>query len=140
MENKKDNLFHTCCLVQTIPCSVVLDSGSSTNVITSSLVWRLDLDTTPHPRPYKLQWLNDCEELKVTKDVKVSIAIGRYKDAVLCDVVPMHAGDILLGRSWEFDRKVIYDGFLNRYTFTHNGRKTILVPLLSHPLLDTLLI
>ncbi|RVW59804.1 RNA-directed DNA polymerase-like [Vitis vinifera] len=31
----------------------------------------------------------------------------RYKDEVLCDIVPMHAGHILLGRPWQFDRKAI---------------------------------
>jgi hypothetical protein len=32
--------------------------------------------------------------------VLVSFSIGRYKDEVVCDVVPMHAGHILLGRPW----------------------------------------
>uniref|UniRef100_A0A2N9IQ73 Retrotransposon gag domain-containing protein n=1 Tax=Fagus sylvatica TaxID=28930 RepID=A0A2N9IQ73_FAGSY len=39
---------------------------------------------------------------------------NKYKDEVLCDVVPMHAGHILLGRPWQFDRKVTHDGFKNR--------------------------
>ncbi|KAF7801679.1 Retrovirus-related Pol polyprotein from transposon RE1 [Senna tora] len=30
---------------------------------------------------------------------------GKYCDEILCDVVPMHAGHILLGRPWELDRK-----------------------------------
>ncbi|RVW50081.1 hypothetical protein CK203_106827 [Vitis vinifera] len=51
---------------------------------------------------------------KVNKQVLVSFSIGRYKDEVLCDIVPMHAGHILLGRPWQFDRKVNHDGFKNR--------------------------
>uniref|UniRef100_A0A2N9GKP4 Retrotransposon gag domain-containing protein n=1 Tax=Fagus sylvatica TaxID=28930 RepID=A0A2N9GKP4_FAGSY len=39
---------------------------------------------------------------------------AQYKDEVLCDVVPMHAGHILLGRPWQFDRKATHDGFKNR--------------------------
>ena len=65
--------------------------------------------------------------------MKVLFAIRRYKnDQVFCDMVLMHTGDIRLGRHWQFDRKVIYDGFLNCYTFTHNGKKIVLVPLFTN--------
>ncbi|RDX98262.1 hypothetical protein CR513_18840, partial [Mucuna pruriens] len=43
------------------------------------------------------KWLNDCGYIRVTKQVLVSFSIGKYKDMVLCDVAPMHAGHILLG-------------------------------------------
>uniref|UniRef100_A0A2N9H3I3 Uncharacterized protein n=1 Tax=Fagus sylvatica TaxID=28930 RepID=A0A2N9H3I3_FAGSY len=59
------------------------------------------------------KWLNDCGEIKVNKQVLISFSIGKYKDEVLCDVVPMHAGHILLGRPWQFDRKATHDGFKN---------------------------
>ncbi|RVW45606.1 hypothetical protein CK203_091543 [Vitis vinifera] len=52
-------------------------------------------------------------KVKVNKQVLVSFSIGRYKDEVLCDIVLMHAGHILLGRPWQFDRKVNHDGFKN---------------------------
>ena len=64
----------------------------------TTLVEKLNLPTLKHLRPYKLQWLNDCGEVKVNKQVLVSFSIGRYEDKVLCDIVPMHAGHILLGR------------------------------------------
>ena len=82
----------------------------------TTLVEKLNLPTLKHSRPYKLQWLNDCGEIKINKQVLVSFSIGTYKDEVLCDV-PMHAGHILLGRPWQFDRKVTHDGFKNRYSF-----------------------
>uniref|UniRef100_A0A2N9GGT6 CCHC-type domain-containing protein n=1 Tax=Fagus sylvatica TaxID=28930 RepID=A0A2N9GGT6_FAGSY len=44
------------------------------------------------------KWLNDCREVRVDKQVLVTFSIGKYLDEVLCDVVPMHAGHILLGR------------------------------------------
>ena len=36
---------------------------------------------------------------------------------------------LLLGRSWQYDRKVIYDGFKNTYTFRKDGHKIVLAPL-----------
>ncbi|KAE8720303.1 Detected protein of unknown function [Hibiscus syriacus] len=89
----------------------------------------LGLATTKHPQPYKLQWLNDGGELKVTKQVRIAFSIGKYKDEVLCDVVPMHASHLLLGRSWQFDRRVIHDCYTNWYTITHGARKITLAPL-----------
>ena len=83
-----------------------------------------------YPRPYKLQWLNDCEKVKVNKKVLVSFSIGRYKDEVLCDVVPMHVGHILLGRPWQFDRKVNHDEFKNMHSFVKDN-KTITLVLLT---------
>jgi hypothetical protein len=41
----------------------------------------------------------------------ISFSIGKYNDEVLCDVAPMHAGHLLLGRPWQFDRKVKHDGY-----------------------------
>ena len=59
----------------------------------------------------------------------MSFSIGRYKDKVLCDIVPMHAGHILLGRPWQFDRKVNHDGFKNRHSFVKDNKTITLVPL-----------
>uniref|UniRef100_A0A2N9GB05 Reverse transcriptase RNase H-like domain-containing protein n=1 Tax=Fagus sylvatica TaxID=28930 RepID=A0A2N9GB05_FAGSY len=44
------------------------------------------------------KWLNDCGEVRVDRQVLVTFSIGKYLDEVLCDVVPMYAGHILLGR------------------------------------------
>ena len=41
----------------------------------------------------------------------------------------MHAGHLLLGRPWEFDRKVKKDGVTNRYSFVMNNKPVTLVPL-----------
>jgi hypothetical protein len=86
-------------------------------VASTALVEKLNLPTLKHSRPYKLQWLNNCGEVRVDRQVLVTFSIGKYLDEVLCDVVPMHAGHILLGRPWQYDRRVTHDGFktqLNR--------------------------
>ena len=56
-------------------------------------------------------------------------SIGRYTDEVLCDVVPMQAGHLLLGRPWQFDRRVKHDGFTNQYSFVYNNRSVTLCPM-----------
>ncbi|GKV11343.1 hypothetical protein SLEP1_g22607 [Rubroshorea leprosula] len=80
-----DNIFHTRCHVKNKVCNVIIDGGSCTNVTSTVLVEKLNLPMTKHPRPYKLQWLNDCGEIKVNKQVLVSFSIGRYKDEVYED-------------------------------------------------------
>ncbi|MFS8026123.1 putative nucleotidyltransferase, Ribonuclease H [Helianthus anomalus] len=41
----------------------------------------------------------------------------------------MDACHVLLGRPWQFDRRVTHDGFKNTYSFLYNGRKITLTPL-----------
>jgi len=58
------------------------------------------LETKLHPRPFKLQWLSEEGEMIVSKQVEVSLSIRQYNDTILCDVVPMEATHIILGRPW----------------------------------------
>src|ERR1044071_2792957 len=73
--------------------------------------------------------MNDCGELKVNKQVRVIIKLGHYEDEILCDVVPMQACHLLLGRPWQFDRKVVHDGHTNRHSFEFKGTKVVLKPM-----------
>ncbi|XP_043812189.1 uncharacterized protein LOC122723569, partial [Manihot esculenta] len=126
---QRENIFHTRCLVNGKVCTLIIDGGSCTNVASVYMVEKLGLASIKHPKPYRLQWLNDCGEVKVTRQVVIPFSIGRYKDEILCDVVPMQASHMLLGRPWQYDRKVQHDGFNNKYSFTHEGQKVILAPL-----------
>ena len=47
----------------------------------------------------------------------------------MCDMVPMLAGHILLGRLWQYDWRVTHDGDKNQYSFVKYGRNITLVPL-----------
>ncbi|GKE46900.1 gag-pol polyprotein, partial [Tanacetum coccineum] len=51
-----------------------------------------------------------------------------YKDEVVCDVVPMDACHLLLGRPRKYDRKTVQDGYKNTYTFYKDGLRIILAP------------
>ncbi|XP_071920645.1 uncharacterized protein [Coffea arabica] len=90
-ELQRDNIFYTRCHVTNKVCSLVIDPGSCTNVASALMVEKLNLPTSEHPRPYKLQWLNNSGEVHVHKQVLVTFRIGRYEDDVMCDVVPMQA-------------------------------------------------
>ena len=81
--------YSTCCLI--------VDSGSCCNYCSTRLVSELSLSITPHPKPYKLQWLNEQREMIVNQQVKVPFPIGTYKGEVICDAVPMEVGHLFLG-------------------------------------------
>ncbi|XP_028193856.1 uncharacterized protein LOC114379406, partial [Glycine soja] len=110
-ESQRENIFHTRCLINGKVCMVIIDGGSCTNVASARLVSKLNLATKPHPRPYKLQWLSKDGEVQVRQQVEVDVSIGKYNDKVLCDVVPMEASHLLLGRPWQFDKRDFQDMF-----------------------------
>ena len=55
--------------------------------------------------------------------------MGKYIDEVLYDLVPLQVGHVLLGCSWQYDRRVVHDGFTNKYSFIMNGKNIVLTPL-----------
>ncbi|GJT78712.1 putative reverse transcriptase domain-containing protein [Tanacetum coccineum] len=50
------------------------------------------------------------------------------KDNVWCDVVPMDACHLLLGRPWEYDRDITHNERTNTYSFLFRGVKITLMP------------
>ncbi|XP_071918798.1 uncharacterized protein [Coffea arabica] len=62
-EFQRDNIFYTRCHVTNKVCNLVIDPGSCTNVASALMVEKLNLPTSEHPRPYKLQWLNKSGEI-----------------------------------------------------------------------------
>ena len=103
-----------------------MDGGRCANVASTRVVDKLVLSTISYTKPYKLQWLSEVGEIIVNKQVLINFSIGKYKDEVWCDVVPMEATHVLLGRPWQFDRKVFQDGFTNKLSFDFHGHKVIL--------------
>jgi hypothetical protein len=103
---QRHNLFHTRGLIKDKVCRIIVDNGSCNNIASQELVDRLGLKPRRHPSPYKMQWLNDCGALRVNHTVTVPFSVGKYNDHVECDVVPMQACQLLLGRPWLYDRDV----------------------------------
>ena len=66
----------------------------------------------------------------------VPFSSGKYVDEILCDMIPMQASHILLGRPSQYDRKAIHDGVKNRYTIVKDDKTITLVPLTSKQVYD----
>lgn len=122
-------LFRTVCKSHGKCCKVIIDSGSTDNLVATEMVEKLGLKRLKHPTPYKVSWLQKGHQLLVDEQCEVEFRIGKYHDTVVCDVMPMDVCHILLGRPWQYDRKVTHDGKTNCYKFTKDGVKHTLVPI-----------
>eukprot|EP00253_Pinus_taeda_P026908 PITA_26908 len=85
------------------------------------MVEKLGLERLKHPSPYRVSWLQKGHQLLVDEQSEVEFQIGHYKDKIICDIMPMDICHILLGRPWQYDRKVTHDGVLNCYKFKKDG-------------------
>ncbi len=81
-EVQREQLFYARCKVGGKVCSLIVDSGSCTNVASKEMVDKLKLELREHPKPYALQWLNKDKGLKVTKQALVNFEIATYVDSL----------------------------------------------------------
>jgi hypothetical protein len=93
---QRKSLFRTVCKSRGKCCKVVIDSGSTNNLVSIEMVEKLGLKRTMHPTPYKVSWLQKGHQVLVNEQCKVEIQIGSYKDEVLCDIMPMDVCHVLL--------------------------------------------
>jgi hypothetical protein len=128
-KQQRHNLFQTFFAIENRRARVIIDGGSCNNLVSSDLVKKLGLITRPRPHPYHIQWINDSGKVKVTHMVRVHFSIGMYSDYADCDVVPMEACSLLLGRPWEYDTDARHNGRSNTYTFRHKDKNITLLPL-----------
>ncbi|XP_072147925.1 uncharacterized protein [Setaria viridis] len=128
-QNQQHTLFQIKCVIKERSCRLIIDGGSCNNLASSDMVEKLALTTKPHPHPYHIRWLNNSGKVKVTRLVRINFAIGSYHDVVECDVVPMEACHILLGRPWQFDTDCMHHGRSNQYSLIHHDKKIVLLPI-----------
>ncbi|GKE00036.1 putative nucleotidyltransferase, ribonuclease H [Tanacetum coccineum] len=125
----KHNIFQSTCTILGKVCTFMVDPGSCDNLIAKEAVQKLGLKTENRPKLYKLQWLKKGGEVTISKRVLVAFSVGTtYKDSVWCDVVPIDACHLLLGRPWEYDRNTTHNGRANTYSFLFDGVKITLMP------------
>ena len=78
---------------------VIIDGGSCENMVSREMVEKLGLQCEKHPHPYHIAWFKKGNEVTIDKRCLVKFTIGKfYKDEIWCDVIPMAAYHILLGR------------------------------------------
>ncbi|XP_060200790.1 uncharacterized protein LOC132629067 [Lycium barbarum] len=127
--DQRENLFHARCKLVDKVFPLIIDGGSCTDAVSQFLVESMKFPTCMHTNPYKLQWFNECGEMRVNKQAIIKFNIGKYQDEILCDVVPMQACHLLLGRPWQFDVDAQHSGRTNKYSFVVKEKKYILNPL-----------
>ena len=110
---------------------VIIDSGSSVNVISEKALKQLGLPFEKHPNPYKVSWVINSS-LPIYKRCLVNIKILSYEDQVWLDVVPMDIGSIILGRPWLYDSDVRIQGRTNECSFMFKNKKIILKPYMEN--------
>ena len=128
-DSQRHKIFRTRCTLNNKVCNVIIDNGSSKNVVSRALVKALNLKTEKRSSPYKIAWIKKGPEIRVMDVCKVPLSIGKYyKDKVTSDVVDMDASHVLLGRTWHFDVDATYKGRDNTYMFWWYDKKILLLP------------
>ena len=123
-DEQRKNIFHFHCTVQGKVCSLIID-GRGCDVVSLSMIKKINLRTSTHPHLDKIQWLNQSKGLQVNSRCLVSFSIGKnYHNDLWFDAIPTNVCHVLLRRPWLFDRKVIHNGYLNTYSFTKDGKKS----------------
>ncbi|GJR13777.1 putative nucleotidyltransferase, ribonuclease H [Tanacetum coccineum] len=96
-DTQRHKIFRTRCKINQDVVNVIIDGGSSENIISRDIITRLKLAPQKHPTPYKIGWIKAVGEVRVTEQCEVPISMGKYKDMVLFDIVDMDACHVLLG-------------------------------------------
>lgn len=128
-QTKRKALFRTICKSRGKYYKLIIDSVSTDNLVSTEMVEELDLKRLKYPNPYRVSWLQKGHQLLVDEQSEVEFQIGRYKDKIVCEIMPMDVCHVLLGRPWQYDRKVTHDGVMNCYEFEKDGIKHTLVPI-----------
>eukprot|EP00253_Pinus_taeda_P035412 PITA_35412 len=100
-QTQQKALFRIVCKSHGKCCKLIIDSGSTDNLVATKMVEKLELKRLKHPTPYKVSWLQKGHKLLVDEQCQVEFQIGRYKDKVICDIMSMDVCHILLGRPWQ---------------------------------------
>ena len=117
----QEGIFKSRCLVQGKVCTLIIDSGAHSNLVSIDMVSKLGLALVEHPNPYSATWVNQELNVRVSQKALVNFSIGPYHDQVWCDVISMNYGHMILGRPWQCMRRTIHDGYTNTY-IVHKGK------------------
>ena len=79
---------------------MVIDSGSTDNLVSTEMVEKSSLKKIKHLVPYKVSWLHKGHKILVSEQCEIDLQVGTYEDKMICDVMPMDVCHVLLGRPW----------------------------------------
>jgi hypothetical protein len=121
-EKERIYLFHIRVISKNTKIDTLFDTGSQANLISEDTVKKLNLETTPHPKPYPLGWICDNPKLHVTRRCKLRFAItANFIDEVELDIIPLDIYGIVLGIPYLYDRRAIFHRHENKYHLFKNG-------------------
>ncbi|KAA8538962.1 hypothetical protein F0562_025654 [Nyssa sinensis] len=124
--DKKEELFNVRIQIKQEVIGAIVDTGSQKNLISTSLVQKLGLDTIPHPKPYPLGWIQKDMELKIDKQCTFQFAItNQFIDEITCEVVPIDICQVIFGSPYLWERDTIYYRRAQKYEFSKDGKKFI---------------
>lgn len=86
---QRKSLLKTKCKEKGKCCKLVIESGSIDNLVSSEMVEKLGLKRIKNPTAYKVSWLQKGHQLLVNEKSEVVFQIGKYKDKVNCEIIPM---------------------------------------------------
>ena len=122
-------IFRSTCTIKDHIYSFIIDYGSLRNVISEEAIRKLGIPKESHPSPYALGWLSEGVNVRIMHRALVSFSVGPiYKDRMYCDVAPMDISHLILGRPWEYDRKILHGGAKNTYNYTWTSQQIVLLP------------
>jgi hypothetical protein len=126
---QRHNLLQIFFIIKDCRVRTIINGESCNNLVSTDFVIKIGLMTRVHTHPYYIQWLNKSGKAMVTHTTHVHFSIGTYQDYADCDVVPLQACSLLLGRPWEFDTDAVHYGRTNKYTLVHMRKNITLLPL-----------
>ena len=74
---QRTSLFRTCYKSGGKICKVIIDGGSTDNLVAEEMVQKLGLKRVRHPCPYRIGWLQGEHALEVREQCLVDFQIGQ---------------------------------------------------------------
>ena len=68
---QRRSLFKTVCKVEGKCCKLVIDNGSTDNLVSTEMVDKLKLKKAVHPEPYRVAWLQKGHQVLVREQCHV---------------------------------------------------------------------
>ena len=77
--------------------------------------------------------MKDKHNILLSEQCLVKLKISPFTNEVLCDIMPMDCCHVLLGRPLQFDKDVVYDGRMYKYSSWKDCVTLTLLPLIETP-------